>query len=295
MSEVARRLLTPTAAGFAVWIGAMAMLPGPVAARIMLLAPLVIVPRLLGAIGERRWVRAMRGWPALLTALPLLVAFSLSTGPVAAAFVLPWLATALVGATAATAHVMAGLPSVLRPRELPRFGVDVALGFLGVGAVFTLIDRLGIDTGFSPIIVLLTATHFHSAGFGLLALASFASAIRPWLRASILGLAFGIPVTALGFTLRSDAIGAIGAWLVGLSGIAVAVGWLATRTVDSRVWLFRLAGVALLIGMPMGIAWSLAVLTGQQFIDLDTMVRSHGALNAFAVLAASLAIESPEP
>jgi hypothetical protein len=36
--------------------------------------------------------------------------------------------------------------------------------------------------------------------------------------------------------------------------------------------------------MPMGIAWSRAILSGQTFLDLDTMIRTHGALNATAVL-----------
>jgi hypothetical protein len=47
--------------------------------------------------------------------------------------------------------------------------------------------------------------------------------------------------------------------------------------------------LALLIGMPMGIAWSLAILTGQSFLDLETMVRTHGALNSLAVLLAVFA------
>ncbi len=34
----------------------------------------------------------------------------------------------------------------------------------------------------------------------------------------------------------------------------------------------------------MGIAWSFAILTGQPFLDLDTMIRTHGVLNALAVL-----------
>ncbi len=44
------------------------------------------------------------------------------------------------------------------------------------------------------------------------------------------------------------------------------------------------AGAALLIGMPIGIAWSVAILVGGAFLDLDTMIRTHGVLNASAVL-----------
>jgi hypothetical protein len=105
----------------------------------------------------------------------------------------------------------------------------------------------------------------------------------------VLGLALGIPVTALGFVVPSDAIGAVGAVLVGSSGIGVGLALLTERSSRSRRWPTRAAGVALLLAMPMGIAWSIAILTGARFLDLDTMVRTHGSLNAAGVLIAVLA------
>ena len=107
---------------------------------------------------------------------------------------------------------------------------------------------------------------------------------RPWLRGPVAGLVVGIPITAAGFVLVSDPIGAVGAVLVGLSGIAVGVGLLTVATEGTARLATQLAGAALLIGMPMGIAWSVAILTGQTFVDLDTMIRTHGVLNATAVL-----------
>jgi hypothetical protein len=249
-------------AGMVVWVVAMVQLPAPLAARILLLAPLVVVPRLIQLLPPRRWVRALGGWPSLLAALPLVAAFSLPTGPVAAAVALPWLIVALVGAAAAVMHGLSQLPSILEPRHLPALGTDVALGFWGVAAAFAMIDRLGVDTGFSPVIVLLTATHFHFAGFGLLGLASLFAVARPWLRASVLGLIVGIPLTAAGFMLVSDPINAIGALVVGSAGIGVAIALLTGRARGAAGWASKVAGIALLVGMPMGMAWSLAILTG---------------------------------
>ena len=83
-----------------------------------------------------------------------------------------------------------------------------------------------------------------------------------------------------------------GALIVGSSGIAVAVALLTGAVTQRMDWLTRVAGVALLVGMPMGIAWSLAILTGVSYIDLDTMIRTHGALNATAVLLAVVAYRS---
>ena len=274
----------PSLVGLVVWAVALAILPAPLAAGILLLAPLVIVPRFLAMVPERRWVAQLAGWPALLAALPLLIAFGLPPGPLAAAFALPWLALALSGALAAVLHGLARLPSILGPGRWGDLGIDVALAFWTVGATFLIIDRLGIDTGFSSAIVLLTAIHFHFAGLGLLGLASLMARSRPWLRGPVAGLVVGIPITAAGFVLVSDPIGAVGAVLVGLSGIAVGVGLLTVATEGTARLATQLAGAALLIGMPMGIAWSVAILTGQTFVDLDTMIRTHGVLNATAVL-----------
>ncbi len=279
----------PLLVGLVTWLAALVLVPAPLAARILLLAPLVVVPRLIPLLPPRSWIGRIGRWASFIAALPLVVAFSLTPGPLAAAFALPWLGFALIGTAAAIRHGPAHLPSILLPRRLPDFGIDVALGFWGVGATFALMDRLGVDTGFSPVIVLLTATHFHFAGFGLLAVASLLAASRPWLRVSVLGLIIGIPLTALGFVLSSDPITAVGALVVGSSGIGVGTALL-TRHVEVRAdWLSRTAGLALLVGMPMGIAWSLAILTGQSFVDLDTMVRTHGALNSMAVPLAVVA------
>ena len=147
-----------------------------------------------------------------------------------------------------------------------------------------------METGFSPAIVLLTATHFHFAGFGLLGIASLVAVSRPWMSLSVVGLSAGVPLTALGFILASDQINAAGAVVVGVSGMVVAIGLLTSERPRPAQWLARAAGAALLIGMPMGIAWSLAILFGQSFVDLDTMIRTHGVLNAMAVLVAVISM-----
>lgn len=282
-------------AGLLIWVAALALLPAPLTARILLLAPLVIIPRLLGLLPDRRWVARTGGWPAVAAAAPLLAAFALPPGPLAALFVAPWLALAIGGALAAVLHGLSHLPSIVRPKDWADLGVDVALGFWAVGSIFTVIDRLGVDTGFSPAIVLLTATHFHFAGFGLLGLGSLLARSRPWLRAPVAGLVIGIPLTALSFVLGSDAINAVGAVVVGLSGVGVGIGLLTVAASGTARVAMRAAGAALLVGMPMGIAWSVAILVGATFLDLDTMVRTHGVLNATAVLLGVAAYRAEGP
>jgi hypothetical protein len=286
--SVAQWIPTVAIAGFVVWLAAFAILPAPIAARVLLLAPLVVVPRILALLPDRPRIAHVAGWPSLAAGVPLIVAFGLPPGPLAAAFVVPWLAVASLCAVAAVLHGLDHLPSILRPGSLPDLGMDVALAFLAVGAGFAFVDRLGVHTGFSPTIVLLTATHFHFAGFGLLGLTSLLARTRPYLRASVAGLIVGIPITAAGFVLASDPIGAVGALFVGLSGIGVGLGLVIAGGPSPTAWPSRLAGAALLVGMPMGIAWSLSLLFRLSFLDIDAMIRTHGALNAAAVLVGSL-------
>ena len=279
----------PLIVGAAAWAAGLLVVPAPLAGRILLLAPLVVVPRLISLLPRRDWVGRLTGWVPLAAALPLIVAFALPAGLVAAGLTVPSLAIALIGAAAAVRHSVSQFVPNFHATGMDDLGVDVALCFWAVGAGFVVVDRLGVDAGFAPAIVLLTATHFHFAGFGLLAIASVLAASRPWLRAGVGGLCVGIPVTAAGFVLVSNPINAVGALIVGTSGILVAGALLAGAVAGSLGWLGRAAGIALMIGMPMGILWSMAILTGSAFIDLDTMVRTHGALNATAVLLVVIA------
>lgn len=279
------------AVGLVLWTVVLLALPAPLATRILLLAPLVIVPRLLVLLPLPVLVGRASGWPALMAAVPSVFAFALAPGPWAGLLAVPWVVVSMLAVGGAIRHGVAGMPRILLPRNVGALGADVALAFWGIGAVFSLVDRLGLDTGFSPAIVLLTAVHFHFAGFGLLGLGSLMATRRQWLGLPVLGLAVGIPVTALGFVVSSHAIGAIGAVLVGSSGIGVGLALLTERPAGWRRWLTAVAGVALLVGMPMGIAWSLAILTGATFLDLDTMVRTHGSLNATAVVLAVVGLD----
>jgi hypothetical protein len=282
--------------GGVAWLAGLVLLPAPLAARIMLLAPLVIVPRLLGLLPPRGWVTRLAGWPALLAALALVVSFAVPPGPVAPVLAVPWLALCGAAGLAAAVHGVPRLPDLLRPVRAAELGVDASLAFLAVGATFAAMDRLGLaPMGFSPAIILLTATHFHFAGFGLLALASLFAARRSALRGPVIALVAGMPITALGFILPSPLLSALGALLVGLAGIAFALSLLTSDSHGARRWANRAAGVALLIGMPMGITWSLAMLFGVGFLNMDAMVRSHGALNATAVLLATAAARMESP
>jgi hypothetical protein len=287
--ERARDQDTPLLAlGLAAWVVALAVLPAPLPGRILLLAPLVILPRLVTLLPERQPIARVPAWAVPAAAAPLLGAFALPAGPAAAALAVPWLVIGALAGVSGVAHGLRHLPSILAPRRIADLGIDVALGFWAVAAAFIVVDRLGVATPFPPVIVLLTAVHFHFAGVGLLSIAALLAATTPWLRAAVVGLVVGIPVTALGFVVAIPAIGAAGALLVGSSGLGVAVALLLGATPGPGRWAGRFAGACLLVGMPMGIAWAFATLASVAFVDLEVMIRTHGALNALAVLTVVL-------
>ena len=136
---------------------------------LFLLAPLVVVPlgyRLLemAAPGSRPPAVVLRLMP--VGAGLLVVSFWLPAGPVAAVLAAPWLGDHRRGPP-----LLAGVRLVRDPDRF-RLGVrhatDAAVAFLAVGATFAVIDRLGVQPfGFSATVILLTAVHFHFAGFVL--------------------------------------------------------------------------------------------------------------------------------
>lgn len=260
---------------------------------LFLVAPLVVVPlglRLIERSGEGRTDRLMRA--AILASVPsaisLAVAFLLPAGPIGALFALPWLGTTTLAAGSAVAGF---LHDHYRLRPTPRRAMDIARGFLVVGAAFALADRAGIRPfDFTATIILLTAVHFHFAGFGLVLVGALAWQARTG-RAIGLALSIliaGIPMTALGF-FGLPLVAWVGVILVatGAIGVALATLVLGRAMSGGAGGLATLAGLALLVSMPLAVAYTTGTLVGATWLDIPTMARIHGTLNAlgFAVPA----------
>ena len=272
------------------------VIPAPLAARILLIAPLLIVPSLLHlatpALPRIGPVNMLAGWPALLAASPLVIAFSLSPGPTALALTLPWLALA---STVAFAAVFDGLPRLRGPWHrgtVVDLVGDAALAFLAVGALFLLFDRRGLaPLGFAPSIVLVTAIHFHFAGFALLLVGTdLARRLESrGLAIAALGLAIGMPITAAAFLIDSSVVNAAGAALVVAGALGVASGLIRLRRAPLMA-----AGLILLLGVPFGLAWAAAPLLDTPFLEFDLMIRVHGALNTTGLVLVALFLARPK-
>jgi hypothetical protein len=220
----------------------------------------------------------------------VLAAFSLAAGPSpeAAGLTGPWLVMA--GACV----VVAGLRFLADPDRL-RPGSDHAVlascGYLLVGAVALAANRMGAGLlGFGEPLVLLTAVHFHTAGFVLLVAGAEAWRARPtrWLELGLVAVVVGTPLTALGF-FGLPPLNWAGAVLVAGGGLLIGFGHLAAagRVAGPARWLLRLAGVALLCSMPLAAAYATANVAGIAGPDLELMARVHGTVNVlgFAIPA----------
>ena len=261
---------------------------------LFLLAPLVVVPlgyRLLelAAPGSRPPAIELRLMP--LGAGLLVVSFWMPAGPLPAILATPWLAI-----TAWTALVAGAR---LRPRSgsLPawRPACDRRCSRLPGGRGRRSRSSTGSAAfqpfGFSATVILLTAVHFHFAGFVLPLAGALAYRRQPsrWLAVALGAVVIGIPVTALGFLglPLANWIGAVltacGGFAIGLATIAIAP----TLLRRSAVALAVVAGASLIVSMPMAIIYATGILLGTAWLDVEDMAAIHGTLNA---LGFSLAV-----
>ena len=221
--------------------------------------------------------------------------------PWAPALAAPWgIATALLA--------LAGLRRLVRrrPRHLAEVASDVALLYLGVGGAWAFAYASGIVVlRFAGTEVLLTATHFHFAGFGACFVAGQAGRAlagrAPWIyRVATVGMLSCIALLAIGITL-SHVVETFAAWVVAaslvLQGMLLLRIALLPRRLPGRL-LLVVAGACTVVSGSLA-AW-FALLGFRNLGDgaLETMVRWHGLLNAVGFVGcASLAfrLEPPPP
>ncbi len=272
------------------WVAALAWLrPGPLAddwgVALLLFAPLVLLPLGLRLAGPLSWPGKVADVGQLPAALLLVVAFLRPVGTEAALWVLPWLAvTALV--------CLEGLRRVWRrgPGPLPELCLDAGLIFLVVGGLWTAAARAGLrPLGFEDRIVLLTANHFHLAGFVLPILAGLAARRLPgWFgRVSAVGVLAGVPLVAAGITatqLRfASWLECLAALVLAVSGLGVAGLHLALAGREGETRLVRglwgLAGAALAFGMVLAGCYGLRFYLPLEWLSIPWMRALHGTVN----------------
>jgi hypothetical protein len=274
------------------WLGSVVYFqPGPLTDEwgmvLLLFAPLVLAPLVLRLVGPLSWPGRLADLLQLPAALLLLIAFAWPVGTAAALWTLPWLAvTALVSLEGLLRVVRRGLP------PLPELCLDAGLVFLLVGGLWASAARAGLrPLDFEDRIVLLTANHFHSAGFVLPILAGLVGRRLPGLasRTTALGVIAGVPLVATGITatqlhfapwlecLAALVMAAAGLGVAGLH-LALAFGAEEPRLVRG---LWGVAGAALAFGMVLAACYGLRFYLPLEWLSIPWMRALHGTANVF--------------
>ena len=274
---------------------------------LFLFAPLVIVP--LGMELGRAITSSLRAQNPLekwssrfdliarrvqpVAAVCAVIAMLMAPGRRAAVFASGWMVVCLFIALEGVIHFF----SVAAPDEagqhesltLFRLTILMARLDLVVGGSWLVASRLGMHPlGIQEPIGLLTAVHFHFAGF---ATAMIAAAMlrfsrghvhEAWLK-WIVPVVIGIPyVVAIGFVV-SPVLKVVAATVFSASVATLAVFLRAcgTRAEESaaRV-LLQVAAAAVFAGMVFSITYAIADFLGSDVLTIPQMARTHGILNA---------------
>jgi hypothetical protein len=252
---------------------------------LLALATLAVVPLALSIVKPRALRDPLRSLTAALQ-LPaaLLVSLSLTqpAGTPAAALAVPWLLVTLCIA----------LQGLLRLKRDPRNPV-AAMGmiYLAIGGVWTFCDRAAITPlGFDREIVLLTAIHFHYAGFALPILANAAAIAAPTRLSRRAGLATVVAVPGLAIGITATHFGApliielFAAWCMASAALAVAfVYLLLANRAESRFYprlLWNIAAMLLAGAMFPAILYGIRGYLPIAGLDIPLMRVVHGTANA---------------
>lgn len=274
---------------------------------LFLIGPLLVVPVGLTlaaptspARGRWRFAARFHG----LAVVALVASFAMPKGEIAAALSAPWLVfTALLAALGLLRFLERG------PGPPEELAIDAALVFPVVGAAWLLFSRLGKSfLGFGEPTVLLTAAHFHFAGFALPLLTGLAGRVVPGRHATIasIGVVTGVPFVAAGITFAAkgyEVVELAAAWWLSAAAIAAALliarAALAVSSGNTRAALLASAA-CLVAGMALASLYGMRSWFAVRWLDLDTMVRWHATANAIGfsllgVIAWRLGMPASEP
>lgn len=182
--------------------------------------------------------------------------------------------------------------SRMKLRSAEEASVNAGLLFLPVGAVWLLMSRLGIQPlGFGDTIVLLTAVHFHFAGFAAPLLTGLAGrhlpttlGIRKLFVLTVVFVIAGTPLVAGGITL-SPVVALVGALVISIGLVCLAVlviGWIVPMVSSRRPQiLLVVSSLASLPAMVFACVYAYSIVFQKLIIDIPQMAETHGMANAF--------------
>lgn len=222
-------------------------------------------------------------------------AFLVPAGPVSGSLATGW-------TIVTTLMALFGLERLLRRRTFrpDELCIDMALLYLPVGGVWLLVTRFGWSAlGFGGVIALLTAVHFHYAGFIAPVIAGMTGRIiratrpRAWAlyRTAALGIIAGPPLVALGIT-TSPAVEVVSAVVLALA-LGIHAGLLLFVVIPVLAaprerWMLGIAACASAVAMILAVLYATGTFMQISIITIPQMAVSHGILNGLFALGGVL-------
>jgi YndJ-like protein len=257
--------------------------------RILLLGIFVIVPlglSLIGATDERshrllRFVAVLDPFAAVAAFVSLLLQPRLSIS----ILVVPWLVVTMAIASIGFLRMLQ-----MNLRGAAEISVSASLIYLPIGSVWLFAYASGIQPiGFGETIVLLTAVHFHFAGFAAPLLVGLTARRldRSWnlaLAVAVVGVIAGTPLVAAGIT-ASPLIALLGAAVMTIGLLALSI--LTIKDVIPGIpssiarLLLLISSLAVLPAMALACTYAYSIVFKKLIIDIPQMAMTHGLANSF--------------
>ena len=261
---------------------------------LFLLGPWIVVP--LGAdlvcgAGKSKSA-AVRDGVLFAAALLTSVSFFLDNRTAAACFASSWLLVC-AGFAGDGVQRLASRGT----RSFTQFCFAAGEGYLFVAGVWLIASRAGLQLlAFREPIVLLTAVHFHFAGFASAVLAGLTyerfreSKWKAALQVVFLAVVCGPAILGLAFMLGPK-VKLVAALLIALGQFGLAGGMvragIAANNAGGR-WLFFVAGGSVAAGMILAVVWAIGEYPLQAFVNIRQMAEFHGVLNAVGFVVCGL-------
>jgi len=267
---------------------------------LFLLGPLVVVPLGLELCAQilpeenLRFFHRIAPWIQFSAAICVIASFWFSPGADATILVVPWFCFGCMAAVVALWNLIRG-----GRKHLQNLCAIASFLYLPVGCAWLGASRLGLTPmGFQEPIVLLTAVHFHFAGFAapLLALAVASKsrldspAARRMFRIVAAGVLAGPGLLAAGFVI-GPRMKLAAALIVACGETGLALYFLtAIRNLQPRVAqvFVTISAFSVLFAMFFAAVWAMGEFPLQPFVHLDQMARFHGTANALGFVLCGL-------
>lgn len=266
--------------------------------KILFFAVLVVVPLGLSVVGPADqkglslYKLAVFAQP--LAALLTVASFFFVQGVLSASLASAWLIVT----------IMIGLYGVARfisrrSHPLEELSIDAGLLYVPVAGVWLVIYRLGIQPfNYGEIIILLTAVHFHFAGFATPIIAGMSGRAlasgkypRKVFAVVVVAVVGAMPLVAAGITF-SPWLGFVGALLLTLGLVLLAVltfGWIRAVIAPVKWRLLLLFGaLSSCAAMVLACLYAYSLATHTLILTIPRMASTHGLLNAFGFVTCSL-------